>query len=120
MVPASLDVALGPGASAGLLGCGFRPCGCWQPVCPWLWLQALGLVLVSQTGAGALGPGAGVGLSGCDFRPLGRCWPCWLGLQVPASLSLAVALSPCTVSSLSSCAFSPQGLFWPAWLWLWL
>ena len=51
MVPASLDVALGPGASAGLLGCGFRPWDQWQPV--WLWPQALGLVLVSQTGSEA-------------------------------------------------------------------
>ena len=49
----AVAVALGPGASAGLLGCGFRPWGRWQPVCPWLWLQALGLVLVSQTGSGA-------------------------------------------------------------------
>ena len=109
-------VGLCPRASAGLLGCGFRPWGRCQPV--WLWLWALGLVLVSQTGAGALGLSG----CGCDFRPLGRFQPCWLGLQAPGLVLASQAgdeSSGCSASAgLPACGFRPRGLFRHLGLWL--
>ncbi len=125
---ASQAVALGPGLSAGLFFCGFRPQSWCRSLRLCLWLQA----------PVALGPGLSAGLFFCGFRPQSWCRSLrlCLWLQAPGSvlvcLAVAVALGPKLLvaspavavvpgpeagASFSVLVFRPQGWCRPLWLW---